>query len=362
MRGPRFFWRAIRPGLPWLAALTLVLIAIILWVTGFDQQTSYFLIVLAAAASLLQLLTQRGQSEAQRSELEQHGRDLRRLADIAQAQAAARPAPTLNAVDPRTSEAGDHITRQRPPLPVIQQAAITEKQMETLRPVPENVVGEGALDPMIIAIRKMQSVNEAEYQKQLGRYERDLTAWLVEVEAALARQHEIVRVPLRIENSGGASLERAVIEISLPAGVTATDLPTMPDGPPPPPKRLSNIGGLSRTVDALMRARPGLDWSGTTVGSRILEGPDASDDLRTVRYTLSELLHTHSIDAAGDDALWLHVPSDDDYELGWQIHAPALTVPVPGSIHLTVETDQSEPHQFTDLEDLTAVFWPQEGE
>jgi hypothetical protein len=361
----RKFWRALRPSIPWLTAWALVLAAVVLWIGGFGDATSFFLIVLAAATSVVQLFRQVGDSAAQRDQLDRQGQDIRRLADIAQrtqeAQLAHQPAATLNALDLRTNTAGDHLSITRPRTPIVEHAGIVRAEIARLRPPPAPPeLGKTSAHLMLAAIAKMQFVNEGEYQKRVAEHEAELSTWLDEVAAALARQHELVQVPLRIGNEGGAPLENGEVTLRLPPGLSPGEEPSMPDGPPRPPKRQDSLGGLGINLDAFYRNTP-LDFlPGVTVGSRKLEGPFPSESGERVRYLFPRLLHQRSIDATGDDTLWVEAPSDGEYEIQWQIHASNQASPVEGILRLSLSTLEEEPARFGDLESLVATFWPAE--
>lgn len=367
MRRISVYWRAIRPGIPWLAALILVLGAVVLWAAGLEAQASFFLIVLAAATSLVQLFRQfadasqqRRRDEAQNAQLEAQARDLKRLADIAErsqeAQQQHRPAPLLEAVDRRTGATGDHLTLVRPPTPVVDRDAIIRSRLGRLR---EGMApASGALDyadALMATIAKMSTVDEGAYRRDLDRYEANLGAWLDEVGAALARQHEVVQVPLEIRNVGGAPLQKAEVIVRLPAGVTAAEAPSLPDGPPSAPKRRSVLDGLSTRIPDVYS--PIADFTASSIGGRLIEGPILSDDGSEAVWELSELLHQRAMDIDGDDVLWI-AAEDGDYELEWEIHATNLESPVPGVVRLTITTLDTEPVRFWELEPLESAFWP----
>lgn len=350
MERVKAFWRALRPGIAWLTAWTLVLAALVLWVAGLGEATSFFLIVIAAATSVVQLFRQLGDSAAQRAQLERQGQDIRRLAEIAQrtqeAQLAQQPSARLEVVDLRTDTAGDHLTITRPPLPVIERAAILKKRGRELRKTPHRTATKSGEEELFInALLRIQEANEPEYLKQVDNYEERLGEWLDEVSAALARQHALVQVPLRIGNVGGAPLQDAEVALHFPSGLAAGEEPSVPDGPPAAPKRHQGLGGLALRIPSLSDSL--LPFPSHTVGARILDGPFASDAGDQVRYHLSALLHQRAIDATGDDALWVQATSDGDYEVEWEVHASNQVAPVHGTIRLSVQTLDTPPTSWT---------------
>lgn len=356
--------------MPWLAALALVLVALVLWVAGLGAEAGFFLIVLAAATSLLQLFRQfadaheqRRRDDVQKAQLEAQAQDLRRLADIAersqQAQHQHQPAPVLEAVDRRTNGTGDHLSLVRPPMPIVDRDAIVRSHMARLREgmAPGSRPLEYA-NELMASIAKMSTVDDSAYRKELDEYAVDLTAWLDEVTSALARQYEVIQVPLKVRNVGGAPLQKAEIVVRLPTGVSPGEEPSLPGGPPTPPKRRSALEALSARIPNLYT--PLTDFTASSVGVRVIDGPFFSDDGSEAIWELTELLHQRAIDIDGDDVLWI-AAEDGEYELEWEIHATNMETPVPGVLRLTIHTLDTEAVRFGDLESLESAFWQEEA-
>lgn len=308
----------------------LVLVAVVGYGVGANELVLLFFVVFGAAVALVTAMWTRTATTSQQAQIDRQAGDIAFLAEVARREQAQQPAPVVEALDP--AGAGPSFTYVRPLRVVPDRDRVVASGvagMANSEARPKEGEGWGTL------FAKMWDEDNAKVQADLPTYAAKLGDWVDSMSDYLTAAYQLVRVPLRFRNAGGATLEDGRVVLSLPVPLSAAEEAYPPGDPPEKPhRRFDRLGGILRT--AYQPILPHLDFAGAHGN---VQGPYADVGATEVTYTVEQLLHGLWDDAVDGAELQIAVPEDGDFPIVWQVYARNMREPTTGTITVHVRTD-----------------------